>query len=159
MKGFAGIVRVLSALFIYLVVFGGHYETKSAETGERDKNWFAAASEAIRDMEYEASFQNMCAIPGLPGAYHIANRAQNLRAYFFRNSVKIIRRTDLNPDWILDVSVAGCDGPSSITIHKNALFPSQEDTFHFWAQQGSHGTGNQELIPYRGRVDHVLMRR
>lgn len=112
---------LLSAMALCLSIAMAQGEMKSDGTDEKNSSWFNAASRLIREMEYEASFQNRCEIPGSPGAYHMTNRAQNLRVYFFSNSVKVIRRTDAKPEWILEIGIVTDDDPSTITIRKNAL--------------------------------------
>jgi hypothetical protein len=121
MKNYTRFVAILSFPLICFSPCMSFCETMPDGTGKGNDNWFGAASMVIREMEYEASYQDKCAIPGLPGAYHMANRAQDLRAYFLPDSLKIIRRTDPKPDWILDIKISGWDDPCSITIRKNTL--------------------------------------
>jgi hypothetical protein len=115
-----GILLIIS--FFCLTIVRGEGNTDQNNPDElKNSNWFGAASHTIQKMEYEASFQKQVLIPGSPAAYHMANRAQDLRAYFSPDSMKIIRRTEPKPNWILELGIVSDDDPSTMTIHKNAL--------------------------------------
>ena len=96
---------------------------------EEDQDWYSHALAEIRRMEYEVSWQDDCQIPdGKPG-YHMANRNQDLRLYFYPEGVRIIRRTDPNPAWALSLGVMKVgretpDSPSlaSLKTEENLIF-------------------------------------
>jgi len=73
-----------------------------------DPEWWENALKNIQGMEYEASWQDECRIPGGFPGYHMANRAQNLRAYFYPEGIKIISRTQEPPSWIGEFCLKAC---------------------------------------------------
>lgn len=78
--------------------------------GNLDKDlsgWSRGVLHSIQEEEYFVSWQEKCTIPdGEPG-YHMVNRAQDLRLYFYPESVKVIRRTDSFPSWVHGWNLAG----------------------------------------------------
>lgn len=100
---FIGMISVLMMFVFTFVALAGD-EVVS------DSSWFAGASRVIRDMEYQASFQEKSMIPGDKGAWHLANRAQDLRLYVHPTVTKIIQRTDLEPGWVLTLGTPNAAG-------------------------------------------------
>ncbi len=80
------------------------HKSVATEKGGADSvyssDWLHKAQEEIAGMEYEVTWQEDYAIPdGKPG-YHIANRAQDLRAYFYPDEIAMVRRTATEPTWV-----------------------------------------------------------
>ncbi|MBN1900666.1 FG-GAP repeat protein, partial [Candidatus Sumerlaeota bacterium] len=72
-----------------------------------ESSWFPEALESIREEEYAVTWQDNCLIPGGKAGFHIVNRKENLRLYFFPEGVKAISRMESKPTWILGWSIAG----------------------------------------------------
>ncbi|MBN1900886.1 FG-GAP repeat protein [Candidatus Sumerlaeota bacterium] len=79
-------------------------------------NWYDQAVSNIQEMEYNVSWQETCAIPGGKAGYHIVNRNQNLRLYFYPEGVKIISRTDTQPSWILEWNLMETAGKKDVSF-------------------------------------------
>jgi FG-GAP repeat protein/VCBS repeat protein len=90
----------IGLLFVALLMLFSS-SLNARESVETEASWLAGAKQAIRNMEYQVSFQKQSMIPGDKPAWHITNRAQNLRLYVHPGATKIIRRTDESPEWIL----------------------------------------------------------
>ena len=56
------------------------------------QDWWAAAQREIRNQEYYVTWQDSTRLADLPGAYHAANRAQNLRTYFTPDGFRAVPR-------------------------------------------------------------------
>ena len=99
------------------------------QVSEENGDWQSKALAEIQRMEYNVSWQDDCRIPdGKPG-YHMANRKQDLRLYFYPEGVRIIRRTELNPTWTLGLGVmsVGRETPvsaplDSVKTNENRIF-------------------------------------
>jgi hypothetical protein len=93
----------LILLFFILLCFiicssGSCNQDKSnpkASSGSSD--WLSQIRENIKNMEYEATWQENSVIPKGRAGYHIANREQDLRVYFYPDEVAIVKRSDLQP--------------------------------------------------------------
>ncbi|MBN1901419.1 FG-GAP repeat protein [Candidatus Sumerlaeota bacterium] len=128
MKSLIKMVSFMTILFLCIMIACGEVKSDQENPPElMNSNWFGEASHAIQKMEYKASFQRRCQIPGSSCAYHMANRAQGLRVYFFPNSIKIIRRTDPKPCWILELGIVSEDTAATTTIHENVLFRKRRE--------------------------------
>ncbi|MBN2005559.1 MAG: FG-GAP repeat protein [Anaerolineae bacterium] len=77
-------------------------------------DWWAAAQENIRQSEYHVTWQDQTYLADVAAAYHAPNRAQNLRAYFSPQSIRVIPRvfTGETPPWEWGLSLVAY-GPAS----------------------------------------------
>ena len=76
-------------------------------------DWWTTAQEQIRQAEYQVTWQEKTPLRDLPAAYQAPNRAQNLRAYFTPDGVRLIPRQfegDV-PPWQWELSLAGYQRP------------------------------------------------
>ncbi|MBI4558543.1 MAG: FG-GAP repeat protein, partial [Candidatus Hydrogenedentes bacterium] len=73
--------------------------TPTPEAAIPSGNWLGQVEENIRKAEYHVTSQEKCAIEGMPGGLHAANRAKNLRAYFREDGVQIVERETDSPQW------------------------------------------------------------
>jgi len=124
-------MRLRNYTFIFLIftlimntvypVFG--LEEISHQSGEKPEasDWLQKAMGNIRDLEYEASWQNTCAIPGEGPGYHMVNRKQDLRLYFYPDEIKVIRRTESSPSWILGFSLSAIGRGKPSPLYKPRL--------------------------------------
>ncbi|MBN2005368.1 MAG: FG-GAP repeat protein [Anaerolineae bacterium] len=73
-----------------------------------DAGWWSAAQEEIRQSEYQITWQDQTYLADVSAAYQAPNRAQNLRAYFTPEGVRVIPRVfegDTPPwEWGLSLS-------------------------------------------------------
>jgi len=114
---------LLFVIFQTLMIFpeqGSKTNHASSPMNADFSEWHNQAITNIREMEYEASWQDSCAILGGKAGYHMANRKQNLRLYFFPEGFKAIRRTETNPSLILEGSL--------VSMGRNYLFPLSKPT-------------------------------
>ena len=59
----------------------------------------------LRELEYQVTAQTRSVLPGHPGGLHIANRAQDLRAYFRQEGMDLVRRTETSPAWTVHLAL------------------------------------------------------
>ena len=120
--------RIL-ALSLAVAALAGWLMPRSARAGEplEQTAWWPAVQENIRQMEYEVTWQEQTALPGGAPAYHMANRAQNLRLYFEKDGFAALQRTAPSGDWQWRLTglgragnMAGLTSPS-LTVAKNRI--------------------------------------
>ena len=103
-------------LRIFLFILAGFLfinpDAKAANSPEilpdnkNQSEWYEKALTNIRKMEYEVSWQETSDLPhGKPG-FHMANRAQNLRVYFFPQGVQMIPRKKSAESWLLGWNIS-----------------------------------------------------
>jgi len=113
------VVVVGSLIFLFCIfcfsVFGEQAAPLPAPL-EPSADWFARARETIQQMEYEVTWQDECVIPNSPAGYHMVNREQNLRLYFYTDGIKVVPRTGDTPAWVFQLGltdfVSGGDSPN-----------------------------------------------
>jgi len=94
-------------LFILAGIFFIKPDSKAADSpkilpGNKDQSgWYEKAIANIRKMEYEVSWQKTSKLPHGKAGFHMANRAQNLRVYFFPEGVQMIPRKKSTASWLL----------------------------------------------------------
>ncbi len=64
----------------------------------------------VRRLEYDVSWQARTVVPGVAGAYHAANRSQNLRTYFARDAVHIVSRSATPSSWDVTLRLSAVGG-------------------------------------------------
>ncbi len=69
--------------------------------------WWAGVQEAIRQSEYNITWQEGTFLPDLPQAYQAPNRAHNLRTYFTSTGIRIIPRAEITPTWETRLALTG----------------------------------------------------
>ncbi|MBI4558099.1 MAG: FG-GAP repeat protein, partial [Candidatus Hydrogenedentes bacterium] len=85
---------------------------EGAASGKGD--WFSQVQRNIAKAEYNISYQEKCAVEGMPGGLHVANRANNLRAYFREDGVQIMERETAAHDWELEIQLTGCGAGDAV---------------------------------------------
>jgi|GEM_PF-2342897 len=87
---------------------------KASQTGQEaalpagvSSTWWTTAQEQIRRSEYHVTWQDKTFLPDLPAAYQAPNRAQNLRAYFTNEGVRVIPRTNRAASWEWGMQLTG----------------------------------------------------
>jgi hypothetical protein len=68
-------------------------------------DWRSAITDEIERSEYRITRRDDSVIPGHPGGLHATNRAQDLRAYFTAEDVRIVPRTANPPGWMLRLAL------------------------------------------------------
>ena len=92
-------------------------------------------TDEIERSEYEVRDRPHSVIPGHIGGLQVANRAQNLRAYFGDRQIYLVPRTELRPAWALRLarrnveSVAPEAHGSTVSYGRNGLIERYEKTF------------------------------
>ena len=102
----------------------------TGEMGEEDlkqTSWWAEVQENIRRTEYEISRQEKSVIEDHPGGLHAVNRAQNLRAYFRKDSVQVLQRTGDPAAWEWRWELSGY-GRNDGSIPVGDVEPTHENT-------------------------------
>ncbi|MBN1900887.1 FG-GAP repeat protein [Candidatus Sumerlaeota bacterium] len=98
--------------------------TRDIELSE-SSGWYQKALTNISKMEYNVSWQETCAIPGGRSGYHITNRDQNLRAYFYSDKMVITSRDHKTDSWLWEWEPCQIQdakhNSSSISTHHNIL--------------------------------------
>ncbi len=82
-------------------------------------DWWTQAQADIRSSEYDVTWQTQTYLADVSAAYHAANRAQNLRAYFTPNGVRIIPRTG-DVTWELGLSLNSASA-AELTAQDHAI--------------------------------------
>ncbi|MBN1900665.1 FG-GAP repeat protein [Candidatus Sumerlaeota bacterium] len=118
----------LVILFVMFMTLPLAFCLEKTETQMEGPDWTQEAIKQLQEEEYEVTWQENCVISEGKAGYHIVNRKQNLRLYFYSEGVKAIRRTEAKPTWILGWSVAGIGAngikspeTSEMRIEKNIL--------------------------------------
>ena len=70
-------------------------------------DWWTGVQQQVRQLEYEVTWQPKTLLPDLPEAYHAPNRAQNLRAYFAPEGIRLLPRTGDGSAWEIRLALAG----------------------------------------------------
>ena len=65
----------------------------------KQSKWWVAAQKNIKKSEYRVTYQKKTYLPDVKESYHVANRSQNLRAYFTPNGLRVMRRSEKSPSW------------------------------------------------------------
>jgi len=105
-------IPLYALIFVIVLLYASSFCTgeamdKSQSEPNTASDWCQNAMMKIRDMEYEVSWQENSALPGGKAGYHIVNRQQDLRLYFYPEGVKAIRRSESKPSWILGWTLSG----------------------------------------------------
>jgi PKD repeat protein len=95
-----------------MTVDSGQSATKSisqAEPSIANSDWYSTTQENIRQSEYIVTWQNQTYLEDLPSAYQAPNRAQNLRAYFTDQGIRVIPRVfeGDTPTWDWGLALTG----------------------------------------------------
>jgi hypothetical protein len=101
----------------------------AVSTGETSTDWLAAAQENVRKSEYSVTWKEQTYLPDIKAAYQAPNRAHNMRTYFTQEGIRIIPRTQTNPDWTLGLSLKGFGyegdiqpvAPSKLSVSGNRI--------------------------------------
>ncbi len=75
-----------------------------------EEGWSSAVQRDIAESEYDVTWQDCTLLPGVAGAYHAPNRAQNFRTYFTGDGIRVLPRTthrDDAPAWEWGLSLIG----------------------------------------------------
>ena len=108
-----GLGPALAFLLLAVLSTGPAWAGERPERGARDLppdsggSWFSEVQRQIQAAEYEVTWQDSTVLPGLEQAWHAPNRSQNLRTYFTEGGVRVVRRTESEPDWELELSLIG----------------------------------------------------
>lgn len=111
-------------------------DNANTEMPSDQSDWLSQVRENIAKMEYEVSWQETSMIPqGKPG-YHIANRAQDLRAYFYPDGITILKRSESAP---LSRSIFRVGGISRWTFGSAhpLMSPLKSSSFISWEKSTS----------------------
>ncbi|MDF1556107.1 MAG: FG-GAP-like repeat-containing protein, partial [Deferrisomatales bacterium] len=68
--------------------------------------WWASVSAEIRSSEYQVRWQETASLEGVGASWQAPNRAQDLRAHFTPEGIRVVRRTHREPAWHWGLSVA-----------------------------------------------------
>ncbi|MCX7015966.1 MAG: FG-GAP-like repeat-containing protein [Candidatus Sumerlaeota bacterium] len=125
--------------------------------------WWGAAQQNIRQMEYEATWQERSVIPGGQAAWHMANRAQNLRAYLEPDGVRVVRREEAEPSWVWRFSPrrfgrAGAMralSPPSLAAEKNRVEYRRNELIERY-ENGESGIKYEAVLAQRPAGDGLL---
>jgi len=71
----------------------------------KKSDWWATVQKKIMAEEYHVTYQKNPYLPEIKGAYQAPNRAQNLRTYFTSKGIRVMRRTEREPDWNAGLSL------------------------------------------------------
>ncbi|MBN1902234.1 FG-GAP repeat protein [Candidatus Sumerlaeota bacterium] len=96
-------------------------------------------------MEYDITWQEKSYLPGGKAGYHLYNRSQNLRAYFFQDEVNIIPGNQTNPWWSWQYRLIGFGGKvlkiqqddPEISAEKNLLQYRRKEFTELWTNSES----------------------
>ncbi len=80
------------------------------------QDWLFRAQQNIAQSEYNVTWQDHAALPGLGAAWQAPNRAHDLRTYFTSAGPRVVRRTDEVGSWTWGLELTGFGGgvsPSS----------------------------------------------
>ncbi len=82
-------------------------DVKTAPGTEVPKDWWSKARKDIAQSEYNVTWQEHTAVPGLAAAWQAPNRAQNLRTYFTGEGPRVVRRTTEAGNWTWGLELTG----------------------------------------------------
>jgi hypothetical protein len=91
-------------------------DAQPAPGAEVPKDWWAAVQKDIAQSEYNVTWQEQTAIPGLGSTWQAPNRAHDLRTYFTIEGPRVVRRTADAGNWTWGlelVGFGGADGPTA----------------------------------------------
>ena len=70
-------------------------------------DWWSGVQADIQRAEYNITWQDETVLPDLKGAYQAPNRAQGFRTYFTEEGIRVMPRTEAQPEWEWGLSLAG----------------------------------------------------
>ena len=91
-------------------------DTQAITPGGTSPDWWPAVMTDIQQSEYDITWQDHTYLADVPATYQAPNRAQNLRAYFTPEGVRVIPRTEVTPTWELDLSLIGVGDSAKLPI-------------------------------------------
>ncbi len=98
-------------------------------------DWWTAAQEDIRSMEYHITWQETTYLEDVPAAYQAPNRAHNLRTYFAAAGPVIISRTWSEeaggPPWRLDLRLAAWGRQGALKPVSPAMLEVEENRIEY----------------------------
>ena len=147
---------VSRALIIMVIVTYCGVLLSAPDTRTEDSSWLGRASEVIRNLEYNASFQKQSMIPGDEPAWHFASRAHDLRLYFHPDVTKIISRTDQKQQWMLSLGKSvfseksSSEDPPPVSAHENIIVRKGVDITESYIN-------NEDGIHHTLRIDKVCL--
>ncbi len=120
------VLPLFSLLFLLLSPAIGEEEKVMTPESLQQSAWWSEVQEDIRQMEYAVTWQEESVIPnGKPG-YHMANRNQNLRAYFYPDGLRIMQRVEAEPSWIFEYRLTGfCRKGSAAKLSEHTILPQK----------------------------------
>lgn len=110
--------------------FGEQEQPKNIDS-LKNSDWWGKVQANLRKSEYEASWQEKCLIPGGAAGYHITNRSQDLRLYFYPDNIKIIRRTEQNPSWIWEYKTREIGREKPVPLSPSPVSSVKGNTLEF----------------------------
>ncbi|MBN1900889.1 FG-GAP repeat protein [Candidatus Sumerlaeota bacterium] len=155
---------ILSGMTVLLFLTFAASGAQTINPGEQSE-WIKTVQQNIMEEEYHVSWQEECLIPGEGASFHITNRAQNLRAYFFPEEVQIISRGEASPSWVWSYRITASgnkDGKNPITkdeikTNENCLEYQKNNIIEKFENSKS-GISHSIIIPLSlaGRKDPII---
>ncbi len=126
-----GLLTILVVLCLAQMALGTDVYIKAQSRNSESRiqsGWWSSVQKAIQTQEYSVAYQDKTYLPDIEKAFHAANRAQNLRAYFTPEGIQIVRRTDVHPRWHAGLTLMGVSRNGRILSFPNTPPPAISGT-------------------------------